>query len=354
MKVLLIGEFSGYHRALRDGLRALGHDAVVAGTGDGNKFIPVDIDIGSRRGGLVGKLDRIAKAHALVSTVAEYDVVQVINPWVFPRGLGLNSKLLRDVRMRSKKMFLSACGDDAFFVQKGINELRYSPIPDAMRIDFQAEVHPLDNDRDLAWNDEIAEFVDGVIPVMHEYHVGYADRPNCRPTIPLPINLEETQYIENTAREKILFMHGAGRTGFKGTNYILGSFEVIAEKFPGQCEFAHIGNLPVGDYLSYMRRVNVVVDQTSSYSCGMNALFALAMGKVVLGGAEPESFEMYGGEVPPVLNIRPQVQDIVETIRGVLERREELHTLGERSRLFVERHHDHRKIASRYLAEWER
>lgn len=354
MKVLLLGEFSGYHRALRDGLRALGHDAVVAGSGDGNKFIPVDIDIGSRRRGVVGKLERIAKARALVSTIADYDVVQVINPWVFPRGLGLNSNLLRDVRMRAKKMFLAACGDDAVFVRRGIKQLKYSPIPDATRIDLQRKVHPLDNDSDLAWNDELAAFVDGVVPVMHEYQVGYADRANCRPVVPLPVNLVDTHYFANVPGHRIVVMHGAGRVGFKGTKYILEAFDIIRQRHHDQIEFLHLGNLPINEYLSRMRGVNVVVDQASSYSCGMNALFALAMGKVVLGGAEPESFDMYGGDVPPVLNIRPRVHDIVDAIEEVLVRRDEFPALGERSRKFVERHHDHRLIASRYLTEWVR
>jgi hypothetical protein len=35
MRILLLGEFSGLHSALRDGLRELGHEAFVASHGDG-------------------------------------------------------------------------------------------------------------------------------------------------------------------------------------------------------------------------------------------------------------------------------------------------------------------------------
>ena len=35
MKILLLGEYSGLHLNLRDGLRELGHDVVLASAGDG-------------------------------------------------------------------------------------------------------------------------------------------------------------------------------------------------------------------------------------------------------------------------------------------------------------------------------
>ena len=37
-----------------------------------------------------------------------------------------------------------------------------------------------------------------------------------------------------------------------------------------------------------MKKANIVIDQTSCYSTGVNALIAMAQGKVVLGGAEPD------------------------------------------------------------------
>ncbi|GAK96246.1 hypothetical protein JCM19294_1759 [Nonlabens tegetincola] len=47
MRILLIGEYSGYHNALKHGLQSLGHEVVIAGDGDGFKKFPVDIDLGS-------------------------------------------------------------------------------------------------------------------------------------------------------------------------------------------------------------------------------------------------------------------------------------------------------------------
>lgn len=354
MKILLLGEFSGFHTTLRDGLVALGHDATVVGAGDGSKAIPVDWNIGTTWSGRAGTLARIAKAVHFARTVPEVDVLQIINPHIFPLGWGLNARLLRRLRRTGPRMFLSACGDDALFVQRGIGGMRYNPVDDAVTIDLGLTAHPLSTDAELRWNDEIADLVDGVIPVMREYEIGYSGRANLRPTIPLPVNTRKVAQLPNRAGDKLVVMHGAGRFGFKGTRHVLEAFRILEEKHPGRFEFLHLSNLPIAEYLAIMARVNVVVDQTNSYSCGMNALFAMAMGKVVLGGAEPESLSIYGGEQTPVRNILPDAADIVARLEILLAERDNLPELGNQSRAFVEKHHDYRKVAERYVVEWSR
>lgn len=352
MKILLLGEFSGFHTTLRDGLLALGHDATVVGAGDGSKAIPVDWNIGTTWSGAAGTLARVAKAVHFAGAAPDVDVFQIINPHIFPLGWGLNARLLRRLRRAVPRMFLSACGDDALFVQKGIDHMRYNPIEDAVTIDLGLTSHPLSTPGELAWNVEVADLVDGVIPVMREYEMGYSGRANLRLTIPLPVNTQKVRQLPNRASDKLVVMHGAGRFGFKGTRHVLEAFRILDEKHPDRFEFLHLSNLPIAEYLEIMARVNVVVDQTNSYSCGMNALFAMAMGKVVLGGAEPESLSIYGGEQTPVRNILPDSANIVAQLEAVLEARDKLPEMGEASRAFVVKHHDYQKVASRYVEEW--
>ncbi len=45
MRILLLGEYSGVHCTLAEGLRTLGHDVVVASNGDFWKDYPRDIDL---------------------------------------------------------------------------------------------------------------------------------------------------------------------------------------------------------------------------------------------------------------------------------------------------------------------
>ena len=76
------------------------------------------------------------------------------------------------------------------------------------------------------------------------------------------------------------------------------------KKYPHDLELIIKGRMPLRDYL-IMAKANIVIDQTSTYSLGVNGVYALAMGKVVLGGAEPESLKRLGVEESPVINVEP-------------------------------------------------
>ena len=58
MKILLLGEFSGFNKNLKDGLLKLGHECQVAGIKDGFKNIPVDINLDSNYSGIIGKFEK--------------------------------------------------------------------------------------------------------------------------------------------------------------------------------------------------------------------------------------------------------------------------------------------------------
>src|SRR5690606_22969872 len=117
-------------------------------------------------------------------------------------------------------------------------------------------------------------------------------------------------------------------------------------------EFITPDSLPLPQYLELLKRANVIVDQATSYSCGMNALFSLASGRVVMGGAEPESLSCIGISKTPVVNIVPDVKQIEQQIRYLLDRRSELPDIGLKGREFVEKVHDAKKVAEQYLAVW--
>jgi hypothetical protein len=132
----------------------------------------------------------------------------------------------------------------------------------------------------------------------------------------------------------------------------LAAFDLLEKRHPDRFEFVHVTNMPIDRYLELMKRVNVVVDQTNGYSCGMNALFALAMGKVVLGGAEPEALSLYGGAGSPVRNILPDAADIATKLEELLDAGPILAQMAEEARHFVERHHHYLTVAGRYLDAW--
>jgi hypothetical protein len=102
-----------------------------------------------------------------------------------------------------------------------------------------------------------------------------------------------------------------------------------------------------------MRRTNIVVDQMNSHSLGVNGVYALAMGKVVVGGAEPESLKSLGVTNSPVFNVKPSAENLIACIENLLENRQEIKGLGRKSRLFAEDVHHYVKVAQKYVDTWQ-
>ena len=99
---------------------------------------------------------------------------------------------------------------------------------------------------------------------------------------------------------------------------------------------------------------DVLLDQLYGYSPGMNALLALAKGKIVVGGAEEECYEILNeNELRPMVNVLPNEEDVHKKLEQlVLMPRTELERMKEESLLFVKRHHDHRAVAEKYIRFW--
>ena len=80
--------------------------------------------------------------------------------------------------------------------------------------------------------------------------------------------------------------------------------------------------MPLEDYLELMKRQNIIINPINSCS--------LAMGKIVMGGAEQESLMSLdvASSPVPVINLEPSVQSITEKIENLLERRKRISTSG--------------------------
>ena len=99
-------------------------------------------------------------------------------------------------------------------------------------------------------------------------------------------------------------------------------------------------------YLDYITSVDIVVDQINTYSYGMNALLALSYGKVVLSGCEPECLTALNISSSPIINLKPNINHIYNTLKTLLASSpEQLNELSSQSKRYVQKHHDCTKIA---------
>lgn len=352
MKILLLGEYSALHKNLKEGLEEIGHHVVLMAAKDGFKKIPVDIDLDNKLHGVLGKIEFRLRYFFNIWRINGFDVVQIINAHFFDHKFFPSRFLINSLVKKNKKVFLLAAGDDAFFWQHGRGLLRYNPIDTYVKYDLNTKNHYLFTKKALDYNDYIASKVSGIIPVMFEYEVGYKGAKNLLPTIPIPINVNSIEYKKNVVVNKLFVFHGLNRPGFKGTFLVQEAFDELKKRYPDRLELLIAGKLPLDDYLEIMQKANVIVDQVFSYSLGVNGVYALAMGKVVLGGAEPESLISLGVVSSPVINIKPSAEDIFLKIENLLQKTNEIEGLGKAGRDFAMDTHNYINIAKQYVSSW--
>lgn len=353
MKILLLGEFSSLYKNLQEGLKELGHESLIASNGDGWKNLARDISLGDSGTDIFSKAYRKIAPFLKKEKLCGFDVVQYINPFCFYHPLLPNKLLMKSIIEGNNKFFLSAAGDDAYFWKNGRRDLRYGPFEDFLKYDLKKDSYYLSKPRAFSYNQWIVENSKGIIPIMYEYEASYQGNRKLLPTIPIPMNVDKIAYSDNIVSNKLVVFHGLNRYGFKGTRHVEKAFEYLSKKYPNDLELMIAGGLPLNEYLAIMKRANVIIDQTNSYSMGVNGIYAMAMGKVVLGGAEPESIISLGATKTPAINIEPSADSIIEKIEILLDEKHRIKDIGYASRSFAEKIHGHISVANQYVSTWK-
>ncbi len=361
MRILLIGEYSNLHWSLSEGLREVGHEVCVLSNGDFWKNYRRDISLVRGEGRFAG-IKYLMDAIRLLPKMRGYDVVQLINPMFLELKAERIVPFYRYLRRHNKKIFLGAFGMDALWVKAGTDKktFRYS--------DFNIGDKTIDNEstRELIadWsgtakerlNYIIADDCDGIIAGMYEYHTAYKERYGYKLThIPMPINLDNSKPPKRDDKEIIKFFIGIqkGRSQYKGTDIMLRALMRVKENYSEKCEILKAENVPFDEYSSMIENCDVLLDQLYGYSPGMNALLALAKGKIVVGGAEEEYYQIIGEEqLRPMVNVLPQEEDVYKKLEQLIQRPENINRMQEDSYTLVKKHHNHRHVAEMYLNFW--
>jgi len=363
MKILLIGEYSRLHLTLAEGLRTLGHEVTVASDGDGFKGYSRDIDLYRRSSGLCDTLYSLMSTLRVFSQLKGYDVVQFINPNFTPQNLRINRYLYNKLRRNNKQVFLGAFGDDSYWLKMCMENklLRYSEFyvdGKPTNIEYNEKLVKKWVNSDLEnFNIEIAGTSDGIIACLYEYYKAYENSfPDKLVYIPLPVNTHILRFrpIENTL-EKVVFFIGINkeRSEFKGTDIMERALIRLKDKYPDKVIVHRAESVSYTDYNRMMSEAHVVLDQLYSYTPAMNALNAMAMGKVVVSGGEPEMYELLGEDKnKPIINVHPTEEDVFDRLEYILLHKDILPQLSKAGRQFVEEHHDYRKVAEQYLQFW--
>lgn len=364
MRILLIGEYSNVHWTLAEGLRSLGHEVCVISNGDFWKNYKRDISLTRKYNRLSG-IRYLIKTYLLLPQLRNYDIVQFINPMFLELKAERILPIYRYLRRHNKKIFLGAFGMDAYWVECATAKppvFRYSDF----NIGNKEIINDYTSEQTADWRDTpkaklnhiMADECNGIIAGMYEYHTAYKQRHSNKLTyIPFPIEQEQRIGAFYTGNRKIRFFIGIqrSRSQYKGTDIMLRALERLHANHPDECEILKAENVPFEQYKKMVDDCDILLDQLYGYSPGMNALLALAKGKIVVGGAEEECYDILcENKLRPMINVIPDEQDVYNKLEWILHNKEQIAGMQQDSIEYIKKHHAPQYVAQKYLDFWEK
>jgi glycosyltransferase involved in cell wall biosynthesis len=376
MRILLVGEYSGFHNTLKEGLIRLGHEVILIGDNDFKNY-PLDISVYAKIFKDNYLLNKIRQALFRLTTIdvaqleiafrfflnrkklIGFDIVQLINEYPLQSNLFLEKEMLRFIFKNNSKIFLSSCGDDYPSVKHMLEDkFKYSVLtpckenPNLGHCQYTLcyATKPFKELHEFVYKNAIA-----VIPGDLDYAIPLKNHPKAVPLIPYPINIEKNEFQPLTIKDKIVIFHGINEANYykKGNNYFEKALENIEKKYGDKVEIITTRSIPYATYIELYNKAHILLDQTFSYDQGYNALEAMAKGKVVFTGAEQEFIAHYNLTERVAVNALPDVDSLVVELAHLIENHEEIIAIGKQARAFIEREHDYITIAKKYLEVWQ-
>ena len=378
MKILLAGEYSRLHNTLKEGLKKTGHTAHVLSSGDDFKNYPSDFSfrplwherqpllflrkIIHRFSGFdTAVWEKSIRLKKIIPRLRDYDVVQLINTYPFETPLKTEQQFLQRLFLQNKKSFLLACGDD-YVTNKYYLEgkMRYSVLTPYLENPYLKKRFGYSlkylNEDFKRLHDFVMENVRAVIPTDLDYAIPYKNHPKNAGMIPNPVNTDKITYEFPSLKDGIVIFHGinSGNIWKKGNMFFSNALRLIKKKYGNRVRIIETYDLPYDRYMDYLKKAHIVLDQVYSYDQGYNALESMAMGKVVFTGAEKEFYDRYGLTEPVCINALPDSMYLTEKLSELIENPDLLRRISLNARRFIEREHDYKEIARRYVKVWQR
>ena len=130
---------------------------------------------------------------------------------------------------------------------------------------------------------------------------------------------------------------------------MLQAAEALCEKYPQHVQLLKAEGIPFAQYQHMMDDSDVILDQLYSYTPAMNALLAMSKGIVVVGGGEPENYEIiHETELRPIINVQPNYESVYHELEQLILHPERIPELKRQSIEYIKRHHDYIKVAREY------
>lgn len=343
MKILIYGEFSGYGKSLAVGFRELGHEASVFSS-DGDGWKKLDSEYGLLSVTKFGKLKDLLK---LIPVFLKYDVVYIMNPF-FLRFKLLGPLILFLFKLKRMGIYLLCCGDDVEYIRAGERNI-------IKKFIFSGVEYPSNNYYKSKENRFVnylcAKAANKIIPTMYDYEAPWRASSFAKKVtevVPLACYIEKKSKIKPTDVTSIKIMHGINRRNVKGTNVILAALKRIEQEFDNVVIYTP-EKLSQSEYMKLFAEVDISIDQCKCHSYGMNAIYAMLHGHVVLAPADEKHCQSFKITQSPVVAISNDEIDIYQKLKGLILAAESLDKLKGKTVDYAVKYHEPMNVCNKLL-----
>ena len=167
------------------------------------------------------------------------------------------------------------------------------------------------------------------------------------------VDLNEWLPVNKKQEKKFTIIHSPTNRAAKGTGYIEDAVNRLVKKY-AYIELKLVEGIPHHNVKDIYSQADIAIDQLLVGWYGGFAVEMMALGKPVLSYVREEDTKFLPPGMKdemPIINANPE--NIYEVLNMLVQERDTLHLLGERSRAYVERWHDAMKIAAQMKAVYE-
>jgi glycosyltransferase involved in cell wall biosynthesis len=347
LKILLVGDNSGLHLSLSKGLKGLGYKVTFIGYGNSWRENCLDINLSSKHKGVLGKVLSNLSPFFNIKYFIGHDIAQFVGLKSFNSRFGIDFFLTKVIKNFNKKTFLLGAGCASNNI-KLYRDNNFDICHRCLKMDQNSKVCITLDKTAIKKEKHLNSMVDGFIPTIYDYKKDALNN-----IIPVPVHMSDFKLCHRVPNKKIRFFHGISRAGFKGSDIIVTALNSIKSKYPDTVEVIIVEKIPYNEYIDIVETVDVVVDQLYALGLGMNALFSMSMGKLVVTNDPSKTYDLIApGENIPILSLGLNGINLLEQLEWIVHNREKAFSISKKSRKFVEKYHSSYVVAKKYIKEW--